>query len=68
MLKPRFDPFRFSRASYPTQQQRRRMIEQAAYRRAQTRGFSSGQELDDWLSAEAEVDFEISCRYLRITH
>jgi hypothetical protein len=68
MLKPRFDPFRFSRASYPTQDQRRRLIEQAAYRRAERRGFSSGQELDDWLSAEMEVDFEISCHYLRITH
>ncbi len=68
MLKPRFDPFRFSRASYPTQDQRRRLIEQAAYRRAETRGFSSGQELEDWLSAEMEVDFEISSRYLRITH
>ena len=68
MLKPRFDPFRFSRASYPTQDQRRRLIERAAYRRAETRGFSSGQELEDWLSAEMEVDYEISCRYLRITH
>jgi hypothetical protein len=68
MLKPRFDPFRFSRASYPTQEQRRRLIEEAAYRRAQARGLSSGQELDDWLSAEAEVDFELSCRYLKISH
>ena len=66
MLKPRFDPFRFSRASYPTQDERRRLIAQAAYRRAEARGFSSGQALDDWLSAEAEVDFELSGRYLRI--
>jgi hypothetical protein len=68
MLKPRFDPFRFSRASYPTQDERRRLIEQAAYRRAQTRGFSSGRQLDDWLCAEAEVDFELSCRYLHTNH
>ena len=68
MLKPRFDPFRFSRASYPTQDQRRRLIEQAAYRRAERRGFSSGQELEDWLSAEVEVDFELSGRYITISH
>jgi hypothetical protein len=68
MLKPRFDPFRFSRATYPTQEQRRRLIEHAAYRRAEARGFASGQELDDWISAEAEVDFELSCRYLRINY
>jgi hypothetical protein len=65
MLKPRFDPLRFSRASYPTQAERRRMIEDVAYLRAQRRGFATGQEVADWLAAEAEVDFELSCRYLR---
>jgi hypothetical protein len=65
MLKPRFDPLRFSRASYPTQDERHRMIEDVAYLRAQRRGFEAGQEMEDWLAAEAEVDFELSCRYLR---
>lgn len=32
------------------------MIAEAAYYRAQARGFVPGCELDDWLGAEAEVD------------
>jgi hypothetical protein len=32
------------------------MIAEAAYLRAERRGFSPGYELDDWLAAEAEVD------------
>ncbi len=32
------------------------MIAEAAYYRAQARGFTPGHELDDWLEAEAEVD------------
>lgn len=35
---------------------RYRMIAEAAYFRAQRRGFVSGSELDDWLAAEIEVD------------
>ncbi len=35
---------------------RRAMIEQAAYLRAERRGFASGDEVEDWLAAEAEVD------------
>jgi DUF2934 family protein len=35
---------------------RRAMIEQAAYLRAERRGFASGGEVEDWLAAEAEVD------------
>jgi hypothetical protein len=32
------------------------MIEQAAYLRAERRGFTGGGEVEDWLAAEAEVD------------
>ena len=32
------------------------MIQQAAYLRAELRGFEPGFELDDWLAAENEVD------------
>ncbi len=32
------------------------LIAQAAYLRAQRRGFAPGHELEDWLAAEAEVD------------
>lgn len=35
---------------------RRAMIEQAAYLRAERRGFAPGCEVEDWLAAEAEVD------------
>lgn len=37
-------------------EQRRSMIAQAAYFRAEQRGFASGAELQDWLAAEAEID------------
>ena len=64
MLKPRFDPLRFTRQLAPSQDERRRMIAEAAYRRAQQRAFQPGSELHDWLAAEAEIDFEISLRYV----
>ncbi|HEY5307647.1 MAG TPA: DUF2934 domain-containing protein [Casimicrobiaceae bacterium] len=35
---------------------RHRMISEAAYHRYVERGYAEGYELDDWLSAEAEVD------------
>jgi hypothetical protein len=36
--------------------ERRAMIEQAAYFRAEQRGFAPGHERDDWVAAESEVD------------
>lgn len=36
--------------------QRSTLIAQAAYFRAMNRGFEPGHELEDWLSAESEVD------------
>ena len=35
-------------------------IAEAAYWRAERRGFAAGQELDDWLAAEKEVDGDAS--------
>src|SRR5579863_9810561 len=35
---------------------RRAMIAQAAYLRAERRGFTAGGEEEDWMAAEAEVD------------
>jgi DUF2934 family protein len=35
-------------------------IAEAAYWRAERRGFVGGQELDDWLAAEKEVDGDIA--------
>ena len=39
---------------------RRAMIAEAAYLRAEQRGFASGYELEDWLLAEREVDALLS--------
>jgi hypothetical protein len=64
MLKPRFDPLRFSRPLGPTQEERRQRIADRAFTHAARRGFISGHELDDWLTAEREVDCELSGRYL----
>jgi hypothetical protein len=35
-------------------------IQDAAYRRAQERGFAPGAELDDWLAAERQIDEELN--------
>jgi hypothetical protein len=40
-------------------------IAEAAYWRAERRGFTAGQELDDWLAAEQEVDNDIAQRARR---
>jgi hypothetical protein len=37
------------------EQQREQMIAEAAYYRAEKRGFAPGRELDDWIAAEAEI-------------
>lgn len=37
-------------------EERWRLIAEAAYYRAQARGFAPGQEIEDWLQAEAEID------------
>lgn len=36
--------------------QRRQMIAEAAYFRAERRGFDAGDPVEDWMAAEAEVD------------
>ena len=38
------------------QERRQVMIAEAAYFRAERRGFEAGHALEDWLAAEAEVD------------
>jgi hypothetical protein len=40
-------------------------IAEAAYWRAERRGFGAGQELDDWLAAEREVDQDIAAKQAR---
>lgn len=36
--------------------EREAMIAEAAYYRAEARGFEAGHELEDWLAAEREID------------
>lgn len=40
----------------PTSEERRHMIETAAYYRAQKRGFSENDPVKDWLESEREID------------
>jgi hypothetical protein len=42
-------------AAAPSEAELLELISQAAYYRAEKRGFSPGLEADDWLQAEAEV-------------
>jgi hypothetical protein len=39
----------------PTAEERRRMIEEAAYFRAERRGFTPGNAAEDWIAAEREI-------------
>ena len=39
----------------PNEMELRAWIEQAAYYRAEKRGFQPGSEVEDWVAAEAEV-------------
>ena len=43
-------------------EQRREMIEESAYYRAEQRGFEGGDPVADWLSSEKEVDKLLSQR------
>ncbi len=45
-----------SRPSSVDQEERQRMIEEAAYQRFAQRGFVHGYDVEDWLMAEADVD------------
>lgn len=54
-------------AAPPTPEQRVAMIAEAAYYRAEQRSFEAGQELQDWLIAENQIDAGIACGELPIT-
>jgi len=47
-------------AESPDPSRRHAMIAEAAFFIAQERGFTPGQELDDWLAAEQHVDQRLS--------
>lgn len=51
---------RLERREIPSfSESREARIAEAAYWRAERRGFTAGQELDDWLAAEREIDEDI---------
>ena len=62
-VKPdNFDPLRFC-APCANAADRHRLIAQAAYRRAEQRNFASGNDIDDWLAAEQEIDAKIAMQF-----
>jgi hypothetical protein len=66
---PNFDPLRFAQPVVVTSEaERRKMIADAAYFRAQSRDFESGHEVEDWLEAEAEVDRKLAEGLIRSGH
>lgn len=46
---------------------RRQMIAEAAYLRAEQRGFDGGDPIEDWLAAEHEVDLLLAERAPQLT-
>jgi hypothetical protein len=54
-----FNPLRFC-PPRATAADRHRLIAQAAYLRAAQRDFASGNEIEDWLAAEREIDVMIA--------
>ena len=57
-----FDGDAFSKTAQPrSNDERLRLIAEAAYYRAQRRGFEPGHEEEDWLLAEREVDESLRC-------
>jgi hypothetical protein len=59
-LRPSFNPLRFSLpVKRVSEEERRALIARAAYFRAERRNFAPGQELEDWVAAEAEVDHHL---------
>ncbi len=49
-----FDPLRFTKRIV-TEVERQALVAEAAYYRAEHRGFAPGHEIDDWAAAEQEV-------------
>jgi hypothetical protein len=41
-------------------EERNRMVAEAAYYRAEQRGFAEGSPLEDWLAAESQIDAMLS--------
>lgn len=53
---------RVKRTGAVTPDERQRFIAEAAYFKAERRGFAGGGELEDWIEAEAEIDSLLDSR------
>ena len=49
-----------------SEEERHRMIAEAAYYKAQGHAFDRGYEFDDWLEAEAEVDAWLTANSIQV--
>ena len=55
-----FFPLRFSPPMIASESERRAMVAAEAYLRAERRNFAAGHELEDWLTAEAQVNARLA--------
>ena len=60
--KPRASRSKINQPSLENSSERRQRIAEAAYYRAERRGFAPGYEERDWLEAESEMDGERRAR------
>jgi hypothetical protein len=60
-------PRKGTATSEVSQERRREMIAEAAYLRAEQRGFAQGDAQDDWLAAEREVDMLLGGQATSVT-
>ena len=51
-----------------THEERWHMVAEAAYWRAEKRGFAGGGEVDDWLAAEADIDGQLSAAGIEVVN
>lgn len=56
---------RAKKANGVSAEERRRLIAEAAYFKAERRGFPEGSALEDWIEAEAEIDALLDARQSR---
>lgn len=60
--KPRMPRARAKRSGALAPEERQRFIAEAAYFKAERRGFAKGGDVDDWIEAEAEIDALLDSR------
>ena len=53
---PKTNPAKTSKKPTVSPEERYKMVAEAAYYRAEQRGFATGHESEDWIASEAEID------------